>query len=114
MSTVEVSAENQECAMTVSRCVFVADCGAFVLSVSFQPVSFSVSLFLPVSTGYSIFPRAIDEAKRATDKLKSYLAINNKKETFLLKPPDRTNDIRESVATTDSKWAPQVCLCVSV
>jgi hypothetical protein len=49
-----------------------------------------------------------DEAKRATDKLKSYLAINNKKETFLLKPPDRTNDIRESVATTDSKWAPQM------
>ena len=44
MSTVEVSAENQECTVTVLRCVFVADCCAFVLSVSFQPVSFSVSV----------------------------------------------------------------------
>ena len=98
-------------------CLTLCFCGR-LLRACVVRLCFTVSLFLAVSTGHSIFcalfPRAIDEAKRASDKLKSYLAINNKKETFLLKPPDRTNDIRASVATADSKWAPQVCLCVSV
>ena len=36
--------------------------------------------------------------------------MHNKTESFLMEPPDRTKDMRKSVADEDSKELPKVCL----